>query len=182
MKNSSADFSELEKNIVGVISEQQIKLGYRSEVVRLYYPLESLNRLLKTEDTFMMMLDHLEQFCEFVRQRLGSLEISSDGERFCLAVPPQGSDYIHDCAEKNGFLTELINTIRIHGCTLDNVVKVFRKYSSHVHAERVDNGEFDYLLYFEDGEPDDYRYCLTMEGEHLIYHRYTKSDYESLGL
>jgi hypothetical protein len=43
---------------------------------------------------------------------------------------------------------------------------------------RTTHGEFDYLVYFEDGVPDDYRYCITDEGCHLIYHRFTPEDYE----
>ena len=41
----------------------------------------------------------------------------------------------------------------------------------------IRNGEFDYLVYFENGEPDSYRYCITVEADHIIYHRYTKEDY-----
>lgn len=40
---------------------------------------------------------------------------------------------------------------------------------------------FDYLVYFEDGIPDDYRYCLSLEGEHMIYHKFTPEDYEDFG-
>jgi hypothetical protein len=37
--------------------------------------------------------------------------------------------------------------------------------------------DFDYLVYFEDGRPDAFRYCLTQEGHHIIYHRFTADDY-----
>lgn len=43
------NFQRLEDNITDVIKEEQIKLGYRSETVRLYYPLTSLNRFLETD-------------------------------------------------------------------------------------------------------------------------------------
>lgn len=174
------DFSALEKNIIEVVSEQQIKLGYRREVVRLYYPLESLNRILHTEDSFMKMFGHLEEFSEAAKSRLGKVEVESDGERFCLAIPPEGSDYIHTCTAENGFLAEFVNAIRKHGCTVDEALKVFRRYSDRVHVEQVNNGEFDYVVYFEDGKPDDYRYCLSVEEGHLTYHRFTKEDYEEL--
>jgi hypothetical protein len=176
------DYKALEKNVIGVVSEQQIKLGYRSEVVRLYYPLSSLNNILRTDYTFMQMLTCLEEFGEYVRERMGRIEVTSDGERFCLVVSPQGSDYIHAYVEKNGFLREFIETIRKHGCTLQEILSVFKKYSKNVHAEKVNNGEFDYLIYFEDGSPDDYRYCLTMEENHMIYHRFSPADYEQLDL
>ena len=36
------DFARLEKNIIDVIKEEQAKLGYRKEKIRLYYPLSSV--------------------------------------------------------------------------------------------------------------------------------------------
>ena len=36
----AVDFTRLEKNIIEVIQEEQIKLGYRSELIRLYYPIK----------------------------------------------------------------------------------------------------------------------------------------------
>ena len=39
-------YSKLENNIIDVLTEEQIKLGYRSETVRLYYPLSSLRHFL----------------------------------------------------------------------------------------------------------------------------------------
>jgi hypothetical protein len=60
---------------------------------------------------------------------------------------------------------------------MEAVIAVFHNYSDHVHVEQVANGDFDYLVYFEDGRPDAYRYCLTQEGCHVIYHRFTPEDY-----
>ena len=42
------DFSRLEKSIMDVIKEEQAKLGYRKEKIRLYYPLSSLNHFFGT--------------------------------------------------------------------------------------------------------------------------------------
>ena len=42
------NYEKLEKNIVDVIKEQQAKLGYMREKVRLYYPLSSLNHFFGT--------------------------------------------------------------------------------------------------------------------------------------
>ena len=177
----TVDFSALEKNIIGVISEQQIKLGYRSEAVRIYYPLDSLHAILHTEDTLMQMIDHLQEFGEYARERLGRVEANSDGVRFCITIPPQGSDYIHCHYSSNPFLKEFIDLMRGHSTEMTDVLEVFKKYSSKVHIERMNNGEFELLLYFEDGKPDDYYYCFAKEGGHLIYHRFTKMDYENFG-
>lgn len=53
-------------------------------------------------------------------------------------------------------------------------------YSENVHCEKNTTSDFDYLIYFEDGQPDAYRYCLKEEVGHMIYHRYTKADYEQI--
>lgn len=175
------DFSRLEKNIVDLIEEQQIKLGYLSETIRLYYPLSSLNRLVGGAYTAEEMLEALEIFCREAEERYGRIQVSEKKERFCLAVPPKGSDYIHYHMGKNEFLREFIEKIRSHGCTLEEILGVFRRYSDRVHVEKMDNGEFDYLVYFEEGEPDDFWYCLTLEEDHMIYHRYTRDDYQDFG-
>jgi hypothetical protein len=182
------NYNRLEQNIVDVVVEQQLKLGYMGETVRLYYPLQSLNRLLGTELDSEGMKQELQGFTKSVKERYGALEITEQKDRFCFRIPPQGSVYIHEHADPKGFLFEFIETIRKPGCGLEQVLAVFRKHSKQVHVERTKHGEFDYLVYFEDGVPDDYRYCLTVEGEedehghhgegHVIYHRFTIEDYE----
>ena len=59
--------------------------------------------------------------------------------------------------------------------------RFFRRHGEHVHVEALHNGEFDWLVYFEDGKPDAYCYCIADEGCHLTYHRFTKEDYEAFG-
>ena len=36
-------FHELEENLIDMVKEQQAKLGFRPEVIRLYYPVSTLN-------------------------------------------------------------------------------------------------------------------------------------------
>jgi len=171
------DFTRLKKNISDIIKEQQIKLGYRKEAVRLYYPLQSLNRLLGTELNENEMQSVLESFAESVEDEFGNINISCNNGRFCFLFPEKASEYIHTHAEEKGFLHDFITAVSKHNISVDEIVEVFKKYSDCVHFEKVDNGEFDYLIYFENGEPDDYRYCLTDEGDHIIYHRFTLEDY-----
>ena len=38
MQTTRLRFSKLETNLIDMIKEEQIKLGYREETVRLYYP------------------------------------------------------------------------------------------------------------------------------------------------
>lgn len=170
-------FSKLEKNIIDIIKEEQVKLGYRRETIRLYYPLLSLHRLLDTDCDAKQMGDILHSFCEQVKTRLGRIEISNQKDRFCFTIPPEGSEYVHQNMGDKEFIIDFINTISKHDVTIDEVVQQFYQYSDQVHVEKVSHGEFHYLVYFENGKPDDFRYCITDEGCHLIYHRYTIDDY-----
>ncbi len=60
---------------------------------------------------------------------------------------------------------------------MDDALDVFRRYSDRVVIEPKTDADFDVLAYFPDGRPDAYRYCLTDEGCHVIYHRFTAADY-----
>ena len=163
------NFKKLENNLLDMIQEQQVKIGYMSGVTRFYYPLQSLNRLLGTELTEEEMQHAMEEFSDHACDRLGKVKASSKNERFCITLPPQASDYVHENRKPSEFLVRFINTVARHGCTLDEVMNVFHSYSKHVHMEKTTGTGFDYLVYFEDGIPDDYRYCLSLEGEHMIY-------------
>jgi hypothetical protein len=171
------DFSRLKENICEVITEEQIKLGYRKEVIRLYYPLKSLNRFLDADFSCDEMEQALKGFCAEMRDSLGKTESSHEGERFCFLFSPEVSEHIHTHRKPDGFLPDFIETVSRHGVSMEEVIALFRKYSDHVHVEKVNHGEFDYLVYFEDGKPDKFRYCLTDEGCHIIYHRFTEDDY-----
>ena len=51
---------------------------------------------------------------------------------------------------------DFVNTVSKHGVTIDEVLDQFYKHSDHVHVEKATHGEFDYLVYFEDGKPDEF--------------------------
>jgi hypothetical protein len=106
------------------------------------------------------------------------VEFSNEGDRFCIILPEEASEYVYENTEKSGFIYDFIDTVSRHGVTMDEVIMQFKKYSDCVHVEKVSHGEFDYLVYFEDGKPDDFKYCLTDEGCHIIYHRFTEADYK----
>lgn len=175
------DFEKLEKNIIAVIKENQIKLGYRKETVRLYYPLSSLNRYLCSSYTCEQMQEVMRIFETLFCKQYGQLQITNEGDRFCFCLSDEVSEYVHNHTESSGFLYDLIALVSKHGIGIEDMIALFRQYSKQVHVEKMSHGEFDYLLYFEDGVPDDFRYCITEEGSHLIYHRYTKEDYEDFG-
>lgn len=167
------DFKELEKNICYVIKEQHIKLGYSANSRWLYYPLSALNHMLGTECDIAEMESVLGDFFDHAEPRLGRGRVTHKGERFCLHMDAAASEYVHDNVPDEPFLVELVEAFERHGTTMDKIVEVFRRYSDKVHVEEADSDEFDMLVYFEDGKPDPFVYCLADEMGHVTYHRMT---------
>lgn len=181
------DFTRLQNNMIDVVQEEQVKLGYRKEQISLFYPLASLNRLLDVSLTEQEMADALRtHFC--MKDGAGGdhkqvpqfslLSVEAQNGRFCLTIEAETVAYIHETKKAGGFLREFVEEIGRHGCTIEGLLAIFKKYSDCVRFEKMSNGEFDYLVYFEDGNPDSYRYCITNEGCHMIYHRFTPEDYQ----
>ncbi len=180
--NFQPDYTAFENNIIDVIKEEQIKLGYRSETISLYYPAQSIMSLLNTNTlTLSELQEVLGKFCSYVLPRLGTVSFTSKDSMFCLRIPPKGVDYVHDEVEERYFLKEFINTISKHNCSLEDILKIFHQYSANVTCEKADHGNFDYVIFFDSGEPDAYLYCIKFEGTHAMYHRFTKADYISFG-
>ena len=173
------DFKTLERNIIDIIQEEQIKLGYHKETIRLYYPMESIKHLLGTDLLADDLRKVLDNFRMYTMDRLGAVEWTHKDSRFCVLIPPIGVEYVHEKVEDRHFLRDFIETINRHGSTLEDILGVFHHYSEQVACEEVTNGEFDYLIYFIDGQPDAFLYCVKFEEHHAIYHRFTKADYMS---
>ena len=68
-------FEKLEKNLMDVVLEEQAKLGFRREKIRLYYPLSTLNHLLGTQDTAEQMEVTLAGQPESMTIKLGKLAV-----------------------------------------------------------------------------------------------------------
>ena len=175
------NFEKLEKNITDNIKEAQIKLGFDNRPISLNYTENSLKNLLRTDD----VKNALGKFPETVRDTLGDVTFREIKDGYCVTVSATGTSYINNLGGYE-FLTEFINTVRNHGVSVEEVFSVFRKYSGNVIIEEKNNDEFNYLVYFADGIPDKYLYCLTVEEEidghlHITYHRFIREDYEELG-
>ena len=177
------DFSKLEKNICDVIYEAQLKIGLGSGTMSMNYPLDSLNRLLGVNVSMEKMLTILEEFADNAEERLGRLSFEKQygGKLIRIDVPKKGVDYIREHADKCSFLPELVELMLKNTTTIEDITSLFRKFSDKVCVEKSNNDEFDYLIYFEDGKPDEYYYCFADEGVRMTYHRFTKEDYEAFG-
>lgn len=175
------NYKLLEKVICDTIKEEQIKLGYERETIRLYYPMSSLVNILEEDIRDTGELDEaLKGFVIAIGGKLGELKISHTGERYCIIVPPEGAAYVHEAYGDNPFLAAFIKEISQHGCKLDTLLEVFHSYSNKVVCENSPSEEFDYVIYFKDDSMDDYRYCIKFEGSHTTYHRFLQKDYELL--
>lgn len=177
------DFSKFEKNICDVIYEAQLKIGFESHAMSMNYPLDSLNRLLGVNVSMEETLELLEKYADCAEERLGRLSFEKQygGKLVRVNVPEKGVNYIHEHADKCSFLPEFVELMCKNTTTIEDITALFRKYSDKVHVEKSGNDEFDYLIYFEDGKPDEYYYCFADEGVRMTYHRFTKEDYEAFG-
>lgn len=70
-------FDRLEKNLIDIIKEEQAKLGFRKEAIRLYYPLSSLNHFFDAEDSEAEMLTRLSGFPASLTKKLGNVTVTA---------------------------------------------------------------------------------------------------------
>ncbi len=177
------NYTALEKVICDTIKEEQIKLGYQKETIRLYYPMSSLTHILEEEELDETAMEKaLAEFTDQVKDRLGKLQISHSESRYCILIPPEGTEYVHEHIKDNPFLIALIELVRSHHCSLEELLTLFQSYSKQVTCEESKSDEFDYVIYFDDGKQDDYRYCFKFDLGHTVYHRFSKKDFEQLEL
>ena len=73
MEEDKMGFERLYKNLIDIIKEEQAKLGFRREAIRLYYPLSSLNHFFETEYSEEEMLNKLQELPDFIKETLGDI-------------------------------------------------------------------------------------------------------------
>ncbi len=176
-------YERLQRSLIDIVKEQQAKLGYRKEIVRLYYPLTTLNHFFESDMKECEMLDMLaqEKLPKSLIDTIGKIQATAQNERFCIEIPPEGSEYVHENTADNEFIKELIDLVGKHGCTMDEIICLFRKYSDDIEIKAMDNGEFDLYIRFLNDPKDSYYYCFHDEGCHIIYHRFMPEDYADFG-
>ena len=173
-------YERLEKSLIDLVKEEQAKLGYRKEMIRLYYPLSSLNHFMETNADSEEMQELLADFPKAAEDIFGEVGITHAKDRFCFALSENASEYVHENMKPNEFIKELVELVAKHGCTMEDIEVLFRSHSDKIVAEPMDNGEFDRMIRFEEGEVK-YYYCFKDEGCHIIYHRFLPEDYADFG-
>ena len=131
------EYKRLEQSLIDIVKEEQAKLGYRKEDVRLYYPLSTLNHFFDTEDTVEEMAERLTHLPEDMKARLGEIAVTHKKDRFCFHIPEQGSEYVHEHTAENEFIKELIELVREHGCTKKKILELFGQYSENTITEET---------------------------------------------
>lgn len=171
------------KNISDQIIEAQIKLGFASETMRFYYPLDSINYILNTDySNGDELVKYLNNKIEIYNSYLGNLGISNINNRIEISVGSNGVEYVYKNLKPSQFLVDIINLfMNNHHCEIKDIKSIFEKYSKNYVCERMkEDADFDYVFYFENPDIDEYYYCVKMEMGHSIYHRFTKEDYERI--
>ena len=75
-------YKKLQDSLIDVIAEEQAKLGYMKEPIRLYYPLSSLHHFFKSEGDAEAMQESLGGFPEATKEIFGEVQVSHKGDRF----------------------------------------------------------------------------------------------------
>ena len=114
---------------------------------------------------------------------LGAIQVTRDDKRFCFHISAEGTQYVHEQLPDPAFLRAFLQVMRGLTVSFDDILAVFHQFSDKVHCEKLEgNEEFDYLVYFEDGTPDSYRYCIKLDDDgDAVYHRFTPEDYAAFG-
>lgn len=177
--NQPIQYSVLEKNLCDTMKEWELKIGCSREPIELYYPAESLSSLLQLpKGDIKLLSEALETFRRQVKERLGTLEISRAGERFCIRISEEGSRYVKEHIKANPFLIRFLEVINKPESRLSDIEQVFHEFSEQVVKEQEEEGEV--IFFFQNPEIDEYVYCVEEDEFGLEYHRFTRADYQAL--
>lgn len=171
----------LEKHIVDTVKEWQMKIGYQEGGMKLYYPATSLQEAMEEGETLQ---EALQAFASEVQPRLGKIEISHSGDRYCLVIPEQGCRYIAEKISEPEFLGRLLRVITAGNGTMEQIRRCFREFAAEKGTVSIEKNETEHELgrvfYFEDEKADEYVYCVEENEFGLTYHRFSRADYEIL--
>jgi hypothetical protein len=180
--NMNNGFIQLEENIETTIYEGLLKLGFENDdSFSIYYDLDLLNHLLGTShESNEECLNYLNDFITFAGDRLKDIKITLERNRFKFTVFKDGIEYINKHNSNNTFLKDLITKVKGHLFTLEDILAIFRKYSSDFVCDEIENSEFQYVIYFKDNALDKFKYCFTFDQMGGYYHRLLDFSYEKV--
>lgn len=176
------NFERLKKNIADVTKEAQLKLGYERVPFGINYTNGTLAHLLGTDCNERDIKEALNKFIAENECYFGTITYKEIDGGVRLTIPEKGVEAVHKTADENKFLADFLKAVRNPVSTIDDIIAVFKKYGNDVTVKKADgkNG-FDYLIYFDSGEPDEFWYCIDTEDLGMTYHRFIKEDYLDFG-
>ncbi len=176
---------DLKSHIIDTIKEWQLKIGEMDQSIRLYYPKESLCNYLG-EDKAMDIIklsplveDYLSSYATY----LGKINVSNDGDRFCLEIPVEGCKYVEENIDVPEFLNDFLTVLKNQN--MGSIRELFRVYANKHKTSFMEAKEDDGLgtvFYFVDEKVDPYVYCVEQDVFGITYHRFARIDYEELAL
>jgi len=184
---NSITIEKLTEHIISTIYEGLLKLGSTgNESYSIYYDLDLLNYLLGTEFTSKedCLLELNRQYpvtgnsCEQANPL--SIRVTLEKGRFKFTAPASSMDTIWSLGEKNSFLRDIIELVKTHHFTIEDVKQVFAKQTSDYVCEEINNPEFQYVLYFNNEDINHYKYCFSFDGCGGFYHRLLDYDYQNI--
>lgn len=174
------NYSALEKNITDTIQESITKLGFEAVPITLYFPLEALCGILEEDIPDPMMPTVLEMFAARVKNTMGAIRVArSVDERYAITIPAEGVRYVFENTAPAQFTESLARLLEDPDCDIMEIASLFRANGDTV-MKRSNCEDFDYVLYFRGGDPDDYRYCFHEEMGRMIYHRFAPAEFEKM--
>lgn len=184
---SSMDTTKLTNHIITTVYEGLLKLGSTGdESYSIYYDLDLLNYLLDSKfESKDICFQELQQIYTntCTSDSNGNellVTISMQKGRFRFTVSASSMDYIRIHGEQNHFLKDIINLVKSHHFTLEDVKDIFARYSDDYVCEETNHPEFQYVLYFTNEEINHYKYCFTFDGCGGYYHRLLDYDYQKI--
>lgn len=169
-------YQALYNNIIDNIKEAHMKLGFTDSEVSLNYQIRSLGHLVDE----VPATEALEVLVREAQPTLGQLTYRIRDNVVRITVPREGVRYVRDHVPERPLLRELISLVQTPTVTLEEILTMFRRHSDNVACEPTEEGGMDYVIWFPDGDPDDYRYCLCLDGLGATYHRLSKADFEDI--
>ncbi len=174
---------DLKSHIIDTIKEWQLKIGEMEQSIRLYYPKESLcNYLSEDKDIAIIKLSALvKDYLNFNAPYLGKINVSNDGNRFCLEISVEGCKYVEENIYTPEFLNDFLSVLKNQ--SMDDIRELFRVYADKHNTSFMEAKEDDGLgtvFYFVDEKVDPYVYCIEQDVFGITYHRFARIDYEEL--
>jgi len=173
-------FEYLEKNLCDSIFEMMLKLQENhSSSICIYYTPDLAAYLIGTD--INKLNNKLIEFKSFVKERIGKIDIElASDKRYGIRVYADGIDKIMQSNPRRFFLKKLIEAIRKRDCSIEKIKQIFAEESSDFICKKINNSEFQYLVYFIDENIDEYNYRFTFDVMGSYYHRLIDYDLEHL--